>query len=481
MAEDNAPDGDTASPWDLHEARLMAENARLRRICDALIERVEESNMAPTAPYAAFQHSVVLAEQVRERTQALREANQQLLDEIEERRRVESRLREATEKAERANISKTKFVAAVSHDLMQPLNAARLFTSALQDQPDHNTRFMLSHIDTALLDLESLITTLADASKLDAGVVSAEPGVFPLRRLLDVLAEEYRQMAAAKGLRLRYVPSSAVVRSDPQLLSRVMRNLLSNAVRYTDRGSILLGCRRRGERVEVVVADTGIGIGDDQIGDIFQEFKRGARAVKYHERGLGLGLSIVEKISRILDHPLTVRSRENRGSRFALQLPLARLSAAEARAMEPAADAGRALAGRRVWVVDNDRAICSGMRTLLEQWGCRVAAAESVQALAEHLDPRRDPADVLLMDYHLDPGGDNGMTVADALNRDRRRAGAEALSVIMLTADRGPYLKQRCARDGHTLIYKPVKPMKLKLALQHTLTRAPSTTDPATK
>ena len=292
---------------------------------------------------------------------------------------MESRLREATEKAERANISKTKFVAAVSHDLMQPLNAARLFTSALQDQPDHNTQFMLSHIDTALLDLESLITTLADASKLDAGVVSAEPGVFPLRRLLDVLAEEYRQMAAAKGLRLRYVPSSAVVRSDPQLLSRVMRNLLSNAVRYTDRGSILLGCRRRGERVEVVVADTGIGIGDDQIGDIFQEFKRGARAVKYHERGLGLGLSIVEKISRILDHPLTVRSRENRGSRFALQLPLARLSAAEARAMEPAADAGRTLAGRRVWVVDNDRAICSGMRTLLEQWGCRVAAAESVE------------------------------------------------------------------------------------------------------
>ena len=201
---------------------------------------------------------------------------------------------------------------------MQPLNAARLFTSALQDQPDHNTRFMLSHIDTALLDLESLITTLADASKLDAGVVSAEPGVFPLRRLLDVLAEEYRQMAAAKGLRLRYVPSSAVVRSDPQLLSRVMRNLLSNAVRYTDRGSILLGCRRRGERVEVVVADTGIGIGDDQIGDIFQEFKRGARAVKYHERGLGLGTCpSSKKISRILDHPLTVRSRENRGSRFA--------------------------------------------------------------------------------------------------------------------------------------------------------------------
>jgi CheY-like chemotaxis protein len=144
--------------------------------------------------------------------------------------------------------------------------------------------------------------------------------------------------------------------------------------------------------------------------------------------------------------------------------------------MEPAADAGRTLAGRRVWVVDNDRAICSGMRTLLEQWGCRVAAAESVQALAEHLDPRRDPADVLLMDYHLDPVGDDGMTVADALNRDRRRAGAEPLPVIMLTADRGPYLKQRCARDGHTLIYKPVKPMKLKLALQHTLTRTPSAT-----
>ena len=212
--------------------------------------------MAPTAPYAAFQHSVVLAEQVRERTQALRDVNQKLLEEIEERRHIEMQLREAREKAEQANLSKTRFVAAVSHDLMQPLNAARLFTSALQEKPD-NMAFQLAHIGTALTDLESLITTLSDASKLDAGVVTAEFEVFPLSRLLDVLAEEFRQIAQKKGLRFRYVPCGALIRSDSQLLSRILRNLLSNAVRYTESGSILLGCRRRGESVEVVVADSG--------------------------------------------------------------------------------------------------------------------------------------------------------------------------------------------------------------------------------
>ncbi|MFT0140514.1 hybrid sensor histidine kinase/response regulator [Alcanivoracaceae bacterium MT1] len=464
---DTSKDSDNArqSPWDLHEARLMAENARLRRICDALIERVEGSGMAPTAPYAAFQHSVVLAQQVRERTQALRETNRQLMAEIEERRRVEQRLREATDKAEQANLSKTKFVAAVSHDLMQPLNAARLFTSALQEDSDERASPMLNHIDTALRDLESLITTLSDASKLDAGVVTAETMAFPLSQLLDVLAEEFRQMAALKGLRFRYVPTSLVVRSDPQLLSRIMRNLLSNAIRYTDSGTVLLGCRRRGAEVEVWVADTGIGIGQDQIGSIFQEFKRGKRAVEYHERGLGLGLSIVEKISRILEHPLSVTSRENQGSRFLLRLPVTTLSQAGQQALAQSSEEHSALTGLRVWVVDNDRAICAGMRTLLEQWGCQVVAAESLPELRQQVDVGAADAQVLIMDYHLDPDTDDGLTVAGQINAAR----SEPLPVIMLTADREQELKQRCATHGYMLLYKPVKPMKLKLALQHVL------------
>ncbi|AJD47857.1 ATPase, histidine kinase-, DNA gyrase B-, and HSP90-like domain-containing protein [Isoalcanivorax pacificus W11-5] len=459
---DAAVPPDERSPWDLHEARLMAENARLKRICDALIERVEASNMAPTAPYAAFQHSVVLAEQVRERTQALREVNKQLLAEIEERRRMELRLREATEKAEQANLSKTRFVAAVSHDLMQPLNAARLFTSALQENPDHNTAFQLSHISTALRDLESLITTLSDASKLDAGVVTAEIGVFPLRRLLDVLAEEFRQMAQQKGLRFRYVPTSLLVRSDPQLLSRIMRNLLSNAVRYTESGTILLGCRRVNGQVEVMVADTGIGIRQDQIGEIFEEFKRGKQAVRYHERGLGLGLAIVEKISQILAHPLRVRSRLSEGSCFSLTLPVAPPSEYNARVMQAGQLASHSLLGLRVWVVDNDEAICIGMRTLLEQWGCEVVVAESLSALRAQVDTTADEADVVLMDYHLDPGTDDGITVAEFINAGRRTP----LPVILVTADRSARLKQRCAQSGYMQVYKPIKPLKLKMALQ---------------
>ncbi len=466
MDENNGSDNPDASvggsPWDSHEARLMAENTRLRRICDALIERVESSNMTPTAPYGAFQHSVVLAEQVRERTQALRDVNQQLLAEIEERRKVEQQLREAREKAEQANLSKTRFVAAVSHDLMQPLNAARLFTSALQESSDDTSAFQLSHISTALRDLESLITTLSDASKLDAGVVTAEVGVFPLRNLLDVLAEEFRQQAEQKGLRLRYVPSELLVRSDPQLLSRILRNLLSNAIRYTDSGTILLGCRRREGQLEVVVADTGIGIPADQQAEIFEEFKRGKQAARFHERGLGLGLAIVEKISQILAHPLTVASTPGKGSRFSLAMPVAQPSDYAARRVSADELAGQSLAGLRIWVVDNDEAICLGMQTLLEGWGCEVVTADSLAALRARVDPSRDDADVLLMDYHLDPGADDGITAARFINDGR----ATPLPVILVTADRSAELKKRCARNGYLQVYKPLKPLKLKMALQ---------------
>ena len=444
-------------------AALAAENARLRRICDALIERVEESNMAPTAPYAAFQHSVVLAEQVRERTQALREMNQQLLAEIDERRRVEQQLREARENAEQANLSKSRFVAAVSHDLMQPLNAARLFTSALQEDPGHNTAFQVSHINTALQDLESLITTLVDASKLEVGAMSAEVGVFPLRRLFDVLAEEFRQMAQQKGLRFRYVPTSLLVRSDPQLLSRIMRNLLFNAVRYTTRGSLLLGCRRRGEEVEVVVADTGIGIREEQLGEIFEEFKRGRQADRYHERGLGLGLAIVEKISHILKHPLRVTSRPEHGSRFSMVLPVAEPAEYGARPVQPEQWVMQQLQGLSVWVVDNDESICMGMSSLLGQWGCETVVATSLAGLRAQVDTVHDDADVLIMDYHLGPGADDGITVAEFINAGRARP----LPVILVTADRGAPLKQRCARSGYMQVFKPVKPLKLRMVLQH--------------
>lgn len=461
-SSDMGPSAKERSPWDLHEARLMAENARLRRICDALIERVEASNMAPTAPYAAFQHSVVLAEQVRERTQALREVNQQLLAEIEERRRIERQLREAREKAEQANLSKTRFVAAVSHDLMQPLNAARLFTSALQENPQNNMPFQLSHISTALRDLESLITTLSDASKLDAGVVTAEIGVFPLRRLLDVLAEEFRQIAQQKGLNFRYVPSEILIRSDSQLLSRIMRNLLSNAIRYTESGTILLGCRHHQGAVKVVVVDTGIGISDDQQVEIFKEFKRGKQAVRYHERGLGLGLAIVDKISKILAHPLQVQSTPGKGSCFSLTIPVAAASEYSDRVLPVDQLAGQSLVGLRAWVVDNDEAICIGMCTLLEGWGCDVVVAESLTALRAKVNTSTDDADVLLMDYHLDPGTDDGITVAEFINSGRRTA----LPVILVTADRSAELKQRCIQSGFMQVYKPLKPLRLKMALQ---------------
>ncbi|MEY1663027.1 ATP-binding response regulator [Isoalcanivorax beigongshangi] len=460
VGEHRSPD-DSASPWRLHEARLMAENARLKRICDALIQRVENSAIPSTGPYAAFHHAVILTEQVKQRTQALQDVNKRLLFEVEQRRRIEQRLREASKRAEDANLSKSRFLAAISHDLMQPLNAARLFASALLEDPGENLHTSLRHINIALQDLESLITTLTDASKLDAGVVSAEPGPVPLDHLLHALADESRQLALGKGLRFRYVRTKLVVHSDPQLLMRILRNLLSNAIRYTVNGRILLGCRRRGQDVEIWVTDTGIGMHPNDMDELFMEFKRGQTPLHNQERGLGLGLAIVTKICNILGHRLQVHSEPGRGTTMRLRLPRSHQRVLE----EPLANGTAArdsLQGLKVWVVDNDEAICLGMQALLRQWGCDVVVADSLHNLRRQVNTSADAVDVLVMDYHF-PNDDDGIKLAGFINAGRR----EPLPVILLTADRSPAVRQLCDENNYLHLPKPVRPMKLKLALQH--------------
>ncbi|WP_242495028.1 sensor histidine kinase [Salinicola tamaricis] len=237
----DAPTAETAEPASERERALAEENARLRRTCAALIERVESSGVAGGAPYAAFEHAVLLAEQVRERTEALHrtldelgQVNDQLRDEIATRVAAEARLREAKREAEAANLSKTRFLAAVSHDLLQPLNAARLFTSALDEhEVPAASKPLVGQIGRSLKDVEALLGTLVDISRLDAGVLKPDIAAFGADELLDTLAEEYQQVAHAQGLTLHYVRSTAVVDSDLQLLARVVRNFLTNAIRYT--------------------------------------------------------------------------------------------------------------------------------------------------------------------------------------------------------------------------------------------------------
>ena len=407
-----------------------------------------------------------LERRVKERTSALTGLNEQLRDEISERAAAEARLRDAKLEAERANLSKTKFLAAVSHDLLQPLNAARLFTSALLEQSfGPKAEGLVRSVSTSLDDVENLLGTLVDISKLDAGVIKPDVTAFDLRDLLNNIAREFRQMAVAEGLQLDFLSCSAVVESDSQLLARILRNFLTNAIRYTGQGRILLGCRRESDHILIQVWDTGPGIPEDKLTEIFQEFKRIRPTGSQPDKGLGLGLAIVDKISRMLGHRVTVRSEEGRGSVFSVRVPQGRLRpirpGREERAELPDV---HGLNGARIWVIDNDHAICKGMQTLLEGWDCEVITAVSLPDLERQLDPAESPLDLILADYHLD-NDENGVDVVAAINGRRKHQAP----VIMITANYTNELRQHIREQGHLLMNKPVKPLKLRSALNHLL------------
>ncbi|MDP2243054.1 hybrid sensor histidine kinase/response regulator NahK/ErcS' [Pseudomonas sp.] len=432
-----------------------------------LIRDITERRRTAEALHQAYQH---LEQRVRERTAELTDLNAQLRCEIDERTHMEARLREAKGEAEQANLSKTKFLAAVSHDLLQPLNAARLFTSALLEKRDLvESAALVRNVSNSLEDVESLLGTLVDISKLDAGVIKPDIAPFAVSELLENLAAEYHQIAGSEGLRLDFVASSALVRSDIQLLARILRNLLSNAIRYTTSGRILLGCRRHRQSLSIEVWDTGIGIAEDKLGEVFQEFKRGDVTHRKQDRGLGLGLAIVDKIARMLGHRIRVSSQLGKGSMFAIEVPLTAL-APRARVVHEASDLLlERLSGSRIWVLDNDAAICAGMRTLLEAWGCQVVTALSEEDLARQVDNYHADADLLIADYHLDDGH-NGVDAVALINARR----STPLPALMITANYSNELKQQMRELGHTLMHKPVRPMKLKTAMSHLLEKSRS-------
>jgi len=424
-----------------------------------LIQDITDRRRTAEALHQAYQN---LEQRVRERTAELTSLNEQLLCEIDERAHAEARLREAKREAELANLSKTKFLAAVSHDLLQPLNAARLFTSALLEQPAAPSSGLIRNISNSLEDVENLLGTLVDISKLDAGVIKPDIAPFAVSELLENLAVEFRQIAGSEQLRLDFIPCSALVRSDIQLLARILRNLLTNAIRYTPSGRVMLGCRRRRQSLSIEVWDTGVGIPEDKLEEIFHEFKRGEGVRPQQDRGLGLGLAIVEKIARILGHRIQVSSVPGRGSKFAIEVPLAKRAPKATPEVASTDLLLERLKGARVWVLDNDTAICAGMRTLLEGWGCQVVTALSEQDLAGQVDNFHADADLIIADYHLD-NGCNGVDVVETVNARR----ASPLPALMITANYSNELKQQVRELGHMLMHKPVRPMKLKTAMCH--------------
>ncbi len=409
-----------------------------------------------------------LERRVAERTVELTELNAQLRQEIHERRSVEAALREAKNEAERANLSKTRFLAAASHDLLQPLNAARLFTAALLERRmSQRNRSLATSVNGALEAVDGLLNTLLDISKLDAGVIQAEFSRFTADGLLGELAEEYAGVAQARGLKLRFVRCGLTIASDARLLSRIVRNLLSNAIRYTPQGRVLLGCRRVGDRLRIEVWDTGPGIPEDKRTVIFEEFRQIGDARPDRERGLGLGLAIVDRIARILGHRIQVSSRLGHGSVFSVEVPLA-APAAEPDMPRPIAPPPvKVLAGTTVLVIDDQPSICTAMATLLGGWSCRVVTATDVDQAIARLWTLPDPIDLIIADYHLT----DGPTGVDAIETIQSLL-PEKVPAMVITADHSAELRRELRLRDYPLLNKPVKPAQLRAMITHLLSAA---------
>ncbi len=395
--------------------------------------------------------------------QALIEVNETLEQRVEQRTAELSEALVATAQARRAaetaNISKTRFLAAASHDLLQPLNAARLFTSALRQHPglDVEASGLAERIDASFSAAEDLLDALLDVSRLDAGSYHPEVGAFALAELFDSLKAQFAVIAERRGLRLRMVPTGLAVRSDPQLLRRILQNFLSNALRYTSKGGVLLGARRVGaDKVRIEVWDSGPGIAPEQRARIFDEFQRLEQPSPWGEKGLGLGLSICDRLSCILGHQLDLHSRVEHGSCFAVTVPRNEaVSVRRQRVQRGGTDKQLPLT---VLCLDNDASILDGMRALLSRWGvdCRTA----LDVAQARVELRRGPIDLVLADYHLADGVD-GLQALQQL----RDALGELPPGAMITADGSSELKQRARARGYPVLHKPVRPAALRALL----------------
>ena len=377
---------------------------------------------------------------------------------LEANETLEQRVAERSREAEAAQLSRTRFLAAISHDVLQPINAARLFTSALRDseKPDEQ-RHLAERVDASLRAAEELLDGLLDVSRLDTGGMHVEISNFDAGALLRELAAQYAPVAAGRGLEMQVHAGLLPVRSDRRLLRRVLQNFIANALRYTRQGRIVLGVRRRGTQLELQVWDTGPGIPEHHMRQIFEEFQRYQQPFDWGERGLGLGLSICQRISRLLDHGLAARSRVDHGSMFSITVPRAASAIEAVASTEPAPRAADSLAGLRVLCVDNDQEILDGMRALLGRWQVEVITAATVDEALQKI--ALQPA-VMLVDYHLHDRLD-GLQTLDAL----RAASARPIAGALLTADGRDELKQQARERGYRLLTKPVKPASLRAFL----------------
>ena len=399
--------------------------------------------------------------------EALAASNEMLERRVDERtaelQRLNAELERAKNEADAANLSKTRFLAAASHDILQPLNAARLYASALSEGVNHASseerKNLARNVDVSLEAVEEIIGALLDISRLDAGATRPEISDVPVAELMGMLEIEFAALAREKALDLVFVSTTLAVRTDRRLMRRLLQNLISNALKYTLSGRVLVGCRRVAGAVRIEVWDTGLGIAPEHQRAVFAEFRRldqGARVA----RGLGLGLSIVERLGRVLEHPVELRSSPGDGSVFSVTAPIGQATAKprpDRGAPEPVA-AGEPLDGLKVLAIDNEPRVLDGLRILLTRWGCRVATARSVEEAIAALDVF-GRLDVIIADYHLDLG--DGVAAIRCL---RERLG-RSTPAILATADRSLEVRDEAARADVLVMTKPLKPAPLRAQL----------------
>ncbi|TCL75556.1 PAS domain-containing hybrid sensor histidine kinase/response regulator [Rhizobium sp. BK251] len=392
---------------------------------------------------------------------ALKQANETLEQRVAERTaeltRVNHALAEARAAADEANIGKTRFFAAAGHDILQPLNAARLYSSALVERIGHSENStMVRNIDSALESVETILGAVLDISRLDTGAMKPRVSSIALSGLLERIETDFAPIARAKDLKLVVMPTSLRLRSDPNLLRRLVQNLVSNAIKYTITGKVLVGARRRGNRVVIQVMDSGIGIPSSKFRTVFKEFARLDEGAKTAS-GLGLGLSIVDRIARVLNHPVELRSTPGKGSDFRISVPIDLTQPLQA---EPATGSvgdrsEKALGGLRVLCIDNEPKILEGMKLLIAGWGCEAETLDSL-ASAVAFEARGAFPDLIIADYHLGDG-----TGIEAILSLRERFGGD-IPALLITADRTPEVRAEAESHGIALQHKPVRPAALR-------------------
>lgn len=439
----------------------ISDVERLKKINAALVSRVERSMDQQGNAFSLFQTAIALENRVRTRTDELHSTLRRL-----EQSNID--LSAAKENAEQANLSKTRFLAAASHDVLQPLNAAHLSISALAEiQTSDEGRKLVGQVERSLETMEDLLRTLLDISKLDAGVVRPEIGDVYLETLFASLKSDFQPLADLNGLKLKFRPAPATARSDRALLRRILQNIISNALRYTRSGGVLVGIRHRGDTIRIDVADTGCGIPDDQRDRVFEEFHRGSISAdaSLAGGGLGLGLAIVRRIAGALSHPVTFSSRIGRGTIFHIDVPAGRSSDTTVAAIgETERPRGYGLFGTKVLLIENDPDVLQAMASLLERWQCVVRQASTTDDALDMLGDTAWVPDIVIADQHLDGGDLGSHTIAEVRDYLGRMVPA-----LIVTADPSETVTKAARIAGIELMRKPLKPAQLRALLAHLL------------